>query len=784
MKKNFRAIALGLIGLAFFSCEDKNEPINQGVETPLVGQEKTFTLSATMGEVAIEPLANNTNPQVSDDDLRATLHFNDSKTWATTSYAWNEFGTEAGQTNARWGALLGVNNQPDAKSCTKSSEGEITSGTVDQNTIWFNILENETIAGQKLKMYCKTGSSFGGNVNKSWMCLGGRPGGDSGEELTRQYFKIGEDSDPNKEIAGLKVGQKQEGRDIPVMTHVRSYADFKQKADGGQADATFAPRGSLIGLIINNKLGRSITITDIIVRKDNALNFSGYFDWNVTEEGLHHAKFTSQYPKNIGTAITIPVKQDGTNNVILPNDDEAKKHNDNPTIFYLWGIQNPDRTKQPLRLQIRYKSTVNGVANTVLTSRTFRIYAGKTKAEGEKGEFADGRAYKTILKLDEIQQKSGTYEGSKDWQDGEDYVVNVKLNALNPLTLVAKYDIAKTDITNGTAQLKFVTNHKIKANEAGDNVETDYTKFEEGKDVGYYTWAEAMRLFGYDVEDDTAPIYDETQSSDDDKWTKGGGWDNLDKVQFKTRKYRTIAGQEYYLPNNKEFVAIVPYWIYQEKSLALQDKNRNQNNFLQLISFTNDWANHLSDNTQQVRKLGKGTGKDGLSDVQIGDIILQAKDYSDEYTTKEAGTGSSNYVTYAIRFKGTKFESAWRYEYKKAEMIGTTQTYNLIIKNVMLTKNSGKTLAGANSIATEDFFNINNATERILPAYGLIKYKYNPNGIPSSNSTASYVGAWGYRWSSSLYNSIFAYYHRFARDTFVGNSYRIRGFALRPFAKN
>ncbi len=789
MKKNFRAIALGLMGLALFSCEDNNNPITNGVDTPTTGTAKTFTLSATMGEVAIEPLANNTNPKVDEDDLRATLHFHDDDAWATTSYAWNEFGVGAGKTNARWGGLLGANLQPDAKNCTKAVQDEMTAGSdVDQNTIWFNIGNNTTISGQKLMMYCKSGNVFGGNLAKSLMCIGGRPGGDSGAELTRQYFKIGEDSNPNKLIAGLKAGENQENRSIPVMTHVRPYADFKATADGGQAAATFAPRGSLIGLIINNKLGRQITVTDIIVRKDNALNFSGYFDWNVTESGLHHANFEPQYP-NGNTAIIIPVKQDGTNNVIAANNDVNKKHNDNPSIFYLWGIQDLAKKGQPLRVQIRYKSNYKGNPEAILTTRTFRVYPGKTKAEGEKRLFEDGRAYKTILNLDAIQQKGGTFAGSTDWKDGEDYVKNVELNAINPLQFVAKYDIAKVANTQGLDhELKFVTNHNIKANEAGDNVETDYTKFEVGKDVGYYTWAEAMRLFGYNVSDDTAPTYNPAAENYDDKWGAGPGWENLKNKDFTERKYRNIAGQDYYLPEEADMRAIIPSYISLENSNLLKSKKLEDKSYLPLLTWDNQWDKFLTTESKKIRKIGKGQVAkypDYSSFVRIGDISLRANTFYDEYITKDI---NGSYVTYAIRFRGTKFESAWRYERKKAQMIGTIQTYSILIKNVMLWKNSDKTLEeGINSVATEEFFELNNTIERTFPIRGIITARF--SYTDPANTSLNHVGGedtYRFSWLRDLgdKDSSPIFRNGNPESLYVGSTRRVHGLLLRPFARN
>ncbi len=144
-----------------------------------------------------------------------------------------------------------------------------------------------------------------------------------------------------------------------------------------------------------------------------------------------------------------------------------------------------------------------------------------------------------------------------------------------------------------------------------------------------------MRLFGYDVEDNSAPVYDASKKNqegfDANGWKAGDGW-------------------------WKEMNAILPYWISETNSKALQDVEPKKN--LQLVSFNNDWNTVLS--APFVRTIGKV--KAGLQEVQISDEILLASDYEDEYITKEVPATSGNYVTYAIRFKGTKYESAWRYE--------------------------------------------------------------------------------------------------------------------------
>ncbi len=198
---------------------------------------------------------------------------------------------------------------------------------------------------------------------------------------------------------------------------------------------------------------------------------------------------------------------------------------------------------------------------------------------------------------------------------------------------------------------------------------------------------------------------------------------------------------------------------------------------MQLVSFTNDWNTVLS--TPFVRTIGKEIA--GLKKVQIGDEILLPTDYEDNYITKEVGVGSGNFLVYAKRFIGTKYESAWRYEYKTGD--ATNGGSRLIIKNVMLWKNSGKSLV--NDIAKETFFDINNSTERIFPASGFIWMKYNQGGSPASSTTVSLLGGYGYYWTSTLssWNDACGWnvFHSFINLSDFPTS---RGYTLRPFKKH
>ncbi len=776
------ALALGALTLGMSSCSKEDEFANVNGNSRTSGQITNFELGAKMGEVEFLPLANNTTPKGnSEEDMRATLHSkaapSEGDQWVTTSYKVADFGVGSGKINARWGVLLGAAKTVDAKSCTAATATEITTGPVTENTIWYNENGAQTINSQSLKMYCQTGAAFGNNVNKCWMCLDGKPGSDTDDtEMSKQYFKIGGEADPNHEITGLAVagGEKQDGRHIPVMTDVRNYFDFKQKEDGSQADAKFAPRGSLIALLINNKLGSAIKLKAIVVAKDNnALDFSGYFDFNVdTTDPIVRAKFVAQYPGSAPSALVFPVTQDAKVNIGIENPE---------TMFYVWGIQKETMKGKPFRVQLRYE-----LSGKEYTSRTFRVYPAKTQSQlTATSVFEEGKAYKTILHLDAIQQKGGS--SGTDWSEGENYAKNIKLNAVNPLALVAKYDIAKVAepiAIDGRRQLKFVKENKVKN-------DTDYTHYDAGVDVGFYTWPEAMRLFGYDVDDKVAVQYKAggtpEEGFNDAGYKKGSLFDQLNTAQFKEIKYQTIDGQDYYIPTINELRAITPPYITPGESAELQTKNPSPH--LQLIKFNNAWDYHLLNADGGIRRIGQTPNRGfrtGLDPVQIGEITLQPEAYYDEYRTVNIGSGSEpNWVTYAIRFRGTKFESAWRYEYKKADEANGGNRF--IIKNVMLWKGSDKNLIqdDEKSVATEEFFKNSNTTERVFPLYGQIHAKYNEADLTSPSSDIGSLHQRYHNWGRNVLGwksaSRFSVY---LEEAYSAPTYRVYGFCLRPFARH
>ncbi len=590
---------------------------------------------------------------------------------------------------------------------------------------------------------------------------------DGTDEGKKHYFMTGK-SDPNERIQGVTTTTFDAGRHIPIMTELVPIADMESSSAN---TPTFAPRGSLIGLNIKNNTGDQMIITDIIVPIGGALNFGGYFDWSQDGKASFHAEYTTE--QTTAQELLFPVYNGATLSYTLA---------DNTTIpcFYVWGFQNANKKGEAFEVQIRYKTTTGGATER---TRTFKVYAPTTKVQGETGKmFDDGYAYNVVLTVNATNKAGGT---AADWNNG-----GRLSTVLNPLTLVAEYDIAKVADTQGTNHtLAFVPSHNIKTKNAGADAETDYSQFDEGTDVGMYTWAEAMRLFGYDVPNDTAPLQHpskrEVDGFDKHGFKATDAWINLDKNQFNDLKFKSIAGKLYYLPNQKQWNAIIPKGLTLEQSLMLQDLNKSDNKLIQLVTFDEKWQLHR---TAELRSVGKIAGHtELLGDVQIGDDILLATEYDDEYITKESSANSGEFVTYAIRFKGTKYESAWRYAQEKGAMVGSLQTYKLVIKNVMLGENSGKTLTdGANCVATEEFFNQNNSVERLFPGYGFIKSSYRNDGTTIYQSKAiSNLGRYSFLHSSTFIEyasgvSVNTYLSR----TSLNKMRRIHSFCVRPFRKN
>ncbi len=150
-------------------------------------------------------------------------------------------------------------------------------------------------------------------------------------------------------------------------------------------------------------------------------------------------------------------------------------------------------------------------------------------------------------------------------------------------------------------------------------------------------------------------------------------------------------------------------------------------------------------------------------DVVIGNEPKQT--YQSEFITKQEG---GKYVTYALRFKETKWESAWFY------YLGD-KGQSMVIGCLGGLKDSGKTLE---EIATPTFFeqNTKKFVTRVFPFYG---YR-----LDNSGSLLADLGNEGDFWSSTPSGSRSTWHVIFGRK--VANviyNNRNFNFAVRPFKK-
>ena len=177
----------------------------------------------------------------------------------------------------------------------------------------------------------------------------------------------------------------------------------------------------------------------------------------------------------------------------------------------------------------------------------------------------------------------------------------------------------------------------------------------------------------------------------------------------------TIAGKKYHLPSKEEWMAILP------------------------VSAEPD---HVSFSEQR-------THSDIREDVSIaGESISSTNDYQSN------GNGS----VYALRYKGTNYVSAWRYEY-------TTLNGGRVLKITCRSLQNKSTLPTLEEIAASEFWDTNNGEDvvRYFPAAGFIDSEDESFGESSA----------GYYWSSTKLNMWYSWNALFGKEyacTFQGES--------------
>ncbi len=207
MKRLFRPIVWSMLSLGLVACDQSGLSNQEGYENAT----QHFELNTSMGGVQVLEL--NSEPvhqtNLSEDNLRANLHFNGVREITTTTFSAADLGlrmngTTAGdKINARWGVIYG-SNQYLAKNCTKSVTTPQFSST--ENTVYFQPnASSSTINGAKLKMYCYSADALT-NIQKGWLCLDGVEGTEANS--TKQYFMSEQGgraikTDPNDHVSSV-----------------------------------------------------------------------------------------------------------------------------------------------------------------------------------------------------------------------------------------------------------------------------------------------------------------------------------------------------------------------------------------------------------------------------------------------------------------------------------------------------------------------------------------------------------------------------------------------------
>ncbi len=678
MKTLLKFISISMLGLSLLSC-DKNEPIIDGNSDPVINGgggvpsevKESFELSCPLKSEDIQFVYASLESPVNE-TLRATLHFNGANKSATTTLNPKEFGS--GKREARWGVIYD-GGKYHSVTCEKSVSVAPTTTPI-KNTVFFKDTGSSTIQGSSIKMYCQSLIALP-NITKGFMCLDGKGG--SGTDITKQYFK--DDTAPNHRLEGVKLGQFQDGRHIPIMTEVVDFSLMNKPT--ATSSVKFSPRGSLIGLNVKNEIDAKLTITAVEVKQAGGLSYSGYFDWSQAGK----ASFTSEDAPN--KDFSFPVYQKGASKVGYTL---AKQ---GTACFYLWGFQNPKKLGEPIKLQFSYKLASGEVG----TTRVFTIKAPHSKLVGGTKQFDDGYAYNTTLKIK----------------------IEPNEEVLTPLDFVAENVVNKA----GTGLVKH-NNLPTKLFDWNSMYSADVPD----TGVGYYRFPEAQALFS------------------EKAWLKNGG---------------------YYLPNVDQWAAI-SYRSYRPDS-----------------GWDPNYAQHLGylnfENTRPGGYLPINKKMKVLEKAQVG-METTAKEYPAEFLRVKEVDGS---VIYAVRFKGSKWVSAWRYSRSK-------DWKKLIIECVAL-KNKPSEYLDLDNISNPEFFTNNSATKRIFPTWGIMG-----TGEQGAiqNKVITGIGVSASLWSSTIYESpnatrpagrcfiFFVYYDSYHKKTTDGSIHvtanpRDYGFPVRPF---
>ncbi len=474
MKQNLRALMFALMGLALFSC-DKSKPLSPKPDD-VTKAKSYFSLNGALTSLEVQS-APNVNSGADEDELRAALRFNGLNNVTTTILRPTDFPA----LKARWGVISEEPASATGFSYFAENCGSVTTeepknpALLTQSIVYFKQDgAPNSIKGDVLKMYCQD------NLDKSkiryaWMCLDGAEGGTSQVDKTKQYFMNGSfNTSPNHRIEPVLEGEMQEGRHIPIMTDVMTFPSFQKVAIAAQPQ--FKPRGSLFGIMLKNFIGQDMLVTAIVVEKDQAFDFSGYFDWSAKGTPPFIAEYTAA--ENSQTALVFPVYKDNTSS---ETGYLVSKENSVVPTFFVWGFQKANYTKPKLRFQIRYK--LDPSSTEEFTTRAFHIYPPTGS------EFKDGYAYNTSIIVNAANLSGGS--NGTDWKDDGVQVPNVTPNPYYPHSISLGFTTPLDFVAEAPAMNKkgtgFVLHHELPEGDVPNDM--------KATDAGYFHWYETLKRF-------------------------------------------------------------------------------------------------------------------------------------------------------------------------------------------------------------------------------------------------------------------------------------------------
>ncbi len=708
------------------------------------------------------------------DDLRANIGLEGEHKLPITIMELSKLTTEV---NARWGVKYKGNSYK-GMNCSEAVD-QLPENFPSNNTIVFLAdPQKKSISGASIKMLCV--SSELKNVSQGWMCLDGVEG--KGNNATKQYFMskantgsglVSLNTDPNDKLQAvydLEDKRSQEDRHLPLMTSVLPIDEFSKPLKDSKV--RFSPRGSLFGLFVQNKTDQDIKLTHIVVKKDENFAYSGFFDWKNTKKiknNLYKASFTPAYPDELKnkTALIFPVYTKEKPNEIGC---ELPTSNQKSPCFYVWAYPNKGEIKnKPFRVQIRYQ--LKAYPNKQFTTGTFVINS-KNKT------FSDGKAYNVTLKIDKTNMIGGST--GEDWLDGHTLTVvdtgvkpapsryveltGTKVEGLPIKNLTQSQENYPRLNTNGRYKEIIIKIHSIEnLNKATVLLDKKLLawKLEE---LGSAT-ADNNRTFKLTVPTNTTP---KTQV----------GTITIDFKDGDRRKFTVTADPTVYIEDDAFSTGRTPLDFVSEATGVNGTANALITHFD--IYYSPEWSN--SSSPYEVGMFSFAAAKAMFSKPFLKDYMLpnvyqwqsiipadpltskdyvlfhqdpegmrvrtlyekaqvgqngEVKTYKSQFITKKEG--NNYYVTYALRFIGTKWESAWRYSIEEIKSgISSSEAKKLgrcdfIIKSIPLNGQSKiqKTLS---AIQNPDlYWNYNNPTTvRRFPSYGTGGYQYNspnPNDI-------------------------------------------------------